>query len=79
MANAQEISFYLRMNNGNGCQLTFPTSTPIRHIISMPSHWSFQLPPVYRLLYKGRHIKDYSQTLHQIGITQNSILHIEAA
>lgn len=36
-----------------------------------------QLPEQYTIVFKGRHIKNYDLTLNELGISENSILHIE--
>jgi hypothetical protein len=36
-----------------------------------------ELPPTYRILFRGRHINDYDKSLEELGITQKSILHVE--
>lgn len=38
-----------------------------------------QLPEQYTIVFKGRHIKNYDLTLNELGISENSILHIEEA
>ena len=38
-----------------------------------------QLPEQYTIVFKGRHVKNYELTLYELGICENSILHIEEA
>jgi hypothetical protein len=38
-----------------------------------------QLPEQYTIVFRGRHVKNYELTLRELGICENSILHIEEA
>ena len=76
---SKKIKFYLRLHNGNGCMLNVPPSHTLQRALSILVGEKLSLPASYRLIINGRHVRDYSLTISQLGIAENSIVHIEEA
>ena len=76
-ANSDYISIYVRTYNGNGCRIRIPLTNSFSQLINLINLHDLQLPSSYNILHRGKHIKNYSETLHQLGIVSDSILHIE--
>lgn len=74
-----KTSFYLRLHNGNGCLLNLPPSCTLQRALSILVEQRLTLPSAYRLIVNGKHVRDYSLTIKQLGITNGSIVHIEEA
>lgn len=72
-------SFYLRLHNGNGCLLSLPSTCTLQRALGILVEQRLTLPSAYRLIVNGRHVRDYSLTIKQLGIISGSIVHVEEA
>jgi hypothetical protein len=72
----KKVSFYLRLHNGNGCNLHLPSSYTLQRALSILVDQKLSLPTTYRLIINGKHVRDYSLTIAELGITEGSIVHV---